>query len=103
MTINWSIDLGTLIQIAGFLGTIIYIAATVRLDTKNVKGDIGDIKVELRSLREVVTTQAAQTVRLDMLSKRIDKLDDDMRLLRSGEGFIFPLTGHRGPFGSNIP
>jgi hypothetical protein len=89
--ISWNIDLGALIQLAGFIGTIVYIAATVRGDVKAVKVDITDIKAELKALREVMMKQAEQSIRLDMLSQRIVQLDSDIRELRHGDGFVVPF------------
>lgn len=91
MVINWSIDLGSIVQLIGFIGTILVMVGVIKTDMRNVKEDITDIKVELKALRDVITTQAAQTVRMDSLSKRIDDLDTDIRELQHGEGFVFPL------------
>lgn len=86
---NWNIDLGSVIQIFGFAVTAIYVAGAVRSDMNNVKGNITDIKEELRELRKVMTVQEA-------LALRISRAEEDIRLMRKGEGFIFPLGGGGG-------
>lgn len=99
--INWTIDAGTILQIVAFGITVTVFIVSIKGNVSNMKDDITDIKTELKALREVLTTQATQTVRLDNQGKRLDRLEEDIRELRHGEGFVFPLGGGR-QFG-NVP
>jgi hypothetical protein len=58
------------------------------------KAEMGELKLEVRKLSDVLTTMAVTTTRVDNLAATITELRQLVNDLRRGEGFIFPLGAH---------
>lgn len=93
--IDWTINVGTLAQIGVIIGGIFAFVYSVKGDVAKVKDNISDIKEELKELRKVFTTQVDHDGRLTRAEADIRSLRDDIKELRHGEGFVFPLGGHK--------
>jgi ribosomal silencing factor RsfS len=78
MTIEWSLNLGTLVGILFAAAGFYFIT---RADLKALNDSMIDVKRNLEKLQDVITTQAVAT-------KRIERLEDDVRNLARGRGFI---------------
>lgn len=89
--IDWTFNVGTLIQIAVLVGGIFAFIYSVKGDVTTMKGNVTDIKEELKELRKVFTTQVDHDGRLSRVEKDIADLRADIKELRHGEGFVFPL------------
>lgn len=59
--------------------------ATLSATVTSLSTDIIDIKADLKKFGDVLVTMA-------VTSKRLDNLEEDVRDLKHGEGFIFPLN-----------
>lgn len=77
-------------QIVAIIGGGIYALATLRGTVTTLSTDIIDIKADLKKFGDVLVTMA-------VTSKRLDNLEEDVRDLKHGEGFIFPLNKRAPP------
>ena len=86
--IDTSISLGNILEIGsiiiGGLGAIF----TLRNTVTNLKNDMVDMKAELKKVGEVL-------IKLAVTDTRLTNLENDIRELKHGEGFIFPLGSVR--------
>lgn len=96
--IDWTLNIGNLIQIvviaAGGLTFLFAIRGQVTLlgaSLADMKADMTDVKEELKELREVFTTQVDHDGRLLRAEQDIRDLRSDIKEMRHGEGFVFPL------------
>lgn len=89
--IDWTLNVGTLVNIIVLAGGILIFVYSVKGDVSKVKENIGDIKEELKELRKVFTTQVDHDGRLARAEQDIRALRADIKELRHGEGFVFPL------------
>lgn len=77
-------DIGVALQILQIVVIVcggIFALATLRNTVKNLAVDIIDMKVELKKLGDVLVTLA-------VTSKRLDNVEQDIRDLKHGRGFI---------------
>jgi hypothetical protein len=93
--IDWTVNVGTIVQIVVILGGIIAFVYSVKGDVSAVKGNIADIKQELRELRKVLTTQVDHEGRLERCEQDVRELRADLKELRHGEGFVLPLVNRK--------
>ena len=91
IVIDWTISVGTIVQIAVIIGGIFAFVFAVKGDVAKVKENVTDIKSELKELRKVLTTQVDHDGRLKRVEDDIRELRNDIKELRHGEGFVFPL------------
>lgn len=89
--IDWTLNVGTLVNIIVLAGGILIFVYSVKGDVSKVKENIGDIKEELKELRKVFTTQVDHDGRLKRVEDDIRTLRAEIKELRHGEGFVFPL------------
>ena len=88
MVIDYSITVGNLVEIASIIGGGILVMITLRSDVANMKTEMKGIQAEVKKIGDVLITQADQ-------NRRILHLEEDLRELKHGEGFV------RGPRGIN--
>lgn len=93
--IDWTLNIGTLVQIGVVAGGIFAFIYSVKGDVSKVKENITDIKEELKELRKVFTTQVDHDGRLRRAEDDIRDLRSEIKELRHGEGFVLPLGGPR--------
>lgn len=86
MVIDYTITVGNLVEIASIIIGGILVMQTVRSDVKNMKTDVEGIQKEVKKIGDVLITQADQ-------NRRILHLEEDLRELKHGEGFV---RGTRG-------
>lgn len=91
--IDWTINVGSLVQVLVLIGGIFAFVYSVKGDVSQVKVNITDIKDELKELRKVLTTQVDHDGRLKRCEDDIRSLREDVKELRHGEGFVFPMKG----------
>ena len=70
-----------ILQIVVIVGGGFFALAALRSTVRNLVTDIVDIKIELKKLSDVVVTLA-------VTGKRLDRVEEDMRDMRHGRGFI---------------
>lgn len=85
MNIDYTITIGNI----GEVGTIviggIIALATMRNTIKNLKDDMIDMKTEIKKVGEVL-------IKMAVTDTRLNNLEADLRELKHGEGFVFPLV-----------
>lgn len=86
--IDWSVNLGNLIQIAAFLGGGLAMWMAQRSDIRILRHDVGYIEDRIHTLNEaftqlgqILTQVAVQDSRLNMIERGVDEL-------RHGQGFV---------------
>lgn len=67
--IEWSVSLGSILQIISMFGGGIMVLIAMRIDVRNIKEDLVDMKVELRKVGEILTNQAITNHRLQALEE----------------------------------
>lgn len=90
MNIDPTITVGNLIEIAAIIGGGLLALVTLRSTVNTLKNDMTDMKTEIKKVGEVL-------IQMAVTDTRLNNLEQDVRDLRHGEGFIFPLkTGKTG-------
>jgi hypothetical protein len=79
--IDYTINITSIIQLVAIIGGGMAALAVLRNTVGNIKGDITDMKSELRKVGEVLVTLA-------VTSKRLDNVEEDIRDMKNGRGFI---------------
>ncbi len=89
--IDWTFNVATIVQIfviaAGGLAFLFAMRGKLSLFEENIVG----IKEDLKELRKVITTQVDHDGRLRRLEDDLREMRKDIKELRHGEGFVFPL------------
>ncbi len=70
-----------ILQIVAIIGGGIFALATLRTTVGAIKTDVVDMKIELKKLGDIVVTLA-------VTSKRLDNVEDDIREMKRGRGFV---------------
>jgi hypothetical protein len=89
MVIDYTITIGNLIEIASIIGGGLMVLLTLRGDVATMKAEVGDIQVEIKKIGDVLINQADQ-------NRRIIHLEEDVRELRHGHGFVQTRHGVAG-------
>ena len=91
LVIDWTISVGSLLQVVAFLVTGVGAFFALRSDIKVLTNDVKNLQQEqielaktMREITTVMTTMAVQQVRLDRAEKTIDEM-------RHGQGFVNPM------------
>lgn len=86
ITIDYTISIGNLVEIGSILLGGLYALVTIRSNVGVLTTEVGDMQTEIKKISEVLINQADQ-------NRRIIHLEDDLRELRHGRGFV---QGERG-------
>ena len=88
MVIDYTITIGNIIEIGSIVGGGVLVLMTLKSDVSALKAgavtlrdELSDMQKELKQIGQVLITQAAQ-------NQRIMHLEEDLRALRRGEGWI---------------
>lgn len=83
-------------------GYAIYVRNESKLSSssEHLADEVGEMKIELKKLAEVVTVQAVQTSRLDNMSSWITSIERRVEDLRRGNGFVQGRAGIDGEYGT---
>jgi ethanolamine ammonia-lyase small subunit len=79
--IDYTVNVGHIIQILLIAGGGISALAVMRNILATLKADMTDMKMELRKLSDVLVVLA-------VTSKRLDNVEEDIRDMKNGRGFI---------------
>ncbi len=90
MVIDQTITVGNLIEISVIIAGGMAALVTLRGTVNNLKNDMTDMKAEIKKVGEVL-------IKMAVTDNRLNNLEQDMRELRHGEGFVFPLKTGRAP------
>lgn len=86
MVIDYTISIGNIIEIGSIISGGLLVLITLRGDVATMKVEVGEIQSEIKKIGDVLVNQADQ-------NRRIIHLEEDLRDLRHGRGFI---QGPRG-------
>lgn len=86
ITIDYSITAGNIIEIGSILIGGLYALATIKSNVGLLKTEVGEMQNEIKKITDILINQADQ-------NRRIIHLEDDLRELRHGRGFV---QGQRG-------
>ena len=84
--IEQTITIGNIIEIISICAGGLIVFITLRATVQNMQKDMAGMQQEIKKLAEVVTQMAVTNVRLT-------NLENDIRELRHGQGYIQPLAG----------
>jgi len=86
MVIDYTITLGNMIEIGSIVIGGLYALATIKSNVGLLKTEVGEMQIEIKKISDVLINQADQ-------NRRIIHLEEDVRELRHGRGFV---QGPRG-------
>jgi hypothetical protein len=78
--IDYTINVGAIIQILVIIGGGLSALIVMRNTVSNIKDDVVDMKSELKCGEALVT--------LAVTSKRLDHVEEDIREMKHGRGFV---------------
>ena len=81
VAIDFTITIGNIIEIGAILGGGGTVFVTLRNTVANMKDDVAAMQTEIKKLAEVITKMAVTDVRLT-------NVEQDIRELRHGRGFV---------------
>lgn len=93
MTVDWTISVGNIIQIAAILGGGLLVLVTLKNTVSILQRDVASIQTEIKKMGDILTKMAVAETRLDNTDTRLTNVERDIRDLRRGDGWIH---GHRG-------
>ncbi len=83
-----SIGVQTVIFLGGGYRMMIRTNAANEVRNEQLKTEVAGMKEELKTLAQVITTQAVQTTRLDNLTGILASVEKRVEDLRRGEGYL---------------
>jgi hypothetical protein len=86
MVIDYTITVGNMVEIGSIVIGGLYALATIKSNVGMLKTEVGSMQTEIKKISEVLINQADQ-------NRRIIHLEEDLRELRHGHGFV---QGERG-------
>lgn len=92
--IDYTITIGNIVEIAAIIGGGALFAISLRNDVSGLKKNTMAMQEEIKGLSAIVTKMAVAENRLDNADTRITNVEQDIRELRHGEGFV--RSGPRG-------
>ena len=93
MVIEQTITIGNIIEIVSIIAGGITVFVTLRNTVSNIKDDVIGMQLELKKLADIVTKMAVTDVRLT-------NVEQDIRELRHGRGFVQGERGLEREYGS---
>ena len=89
--IDWNFNVGTIVQIVVIAAGGIAFLVTMKGKLAIVEASIGGIKEDLKELRIVITKQVDHDGRISRCEQDIREIRSDIKEIRHGESFVFPL------------
>lgn len=84
--IEQTITIGNIVEISSILGGGLVVFITLKSTVTNLKEDVALLQIEIKKLSDVITRMAVTDIRLT-------NLEQDIRELRHGHGWITGPTG----------
>lgn len=75
MTLDWTLDIGAILTIIGFVGGGVVIFSMMRADLKHMINRLSAVEESISKLTDVLVKVAAQRERLDAHDHRLDRLE----------------------------
>jgi prefoldin subunit 5 len=79
--IDYTINLGAIIQIIVIVGGGLVAMISMKGTVDNIKSDMDEMKTDLKKVGDALVTLAVAT-------KRLDHVEEDIREMKHGRGFI---------------
>lgn len=95
MQIDWTISVGSIIQVLAIAGGGMLVLISMRNTVSVLQRDVASIQVEIKKMGDILTKMAVAETRLDNTDTRLTNVERDLRDLRHGQGFV------RGPAGDD--
>lgn len=89
--IDYTINIGHILQIVVIVGGGFSALIVMRASVSNLKEDMTDMKTEIKKVGEVLVTLAVTT-------KRLDNVEEDIRDMKHGRGFVRGRNGVEGEY-----
>lgn len=86
VTVDYTISAGNFLEIASIIIGGLYALATIKSNVGLLKTEVGEMQVEIKKIGAVLINQADQ-------NRRIIHLEEDVRELRHGRGFVHGPSG----------
>jgi archaellum component FlaC len=93
MVIDYTITAGNIIEIGSIIIGGLYALATIKSNVGMLKTEVSEMQSEIKKISEVLINQADQ-------NRRIIHLEEDVRELRHGRGFVQGPRGVDREYGS---
>lgn len=85
MVVDYTITVGNLIEIGSIVLGGLMVLVTLRSTVADLQTDVGDMKKEIKKVGDVL-------VQMAVTSTRLDNVEQDIRDLKHGRGFIQPRS-----------
>lgn len=85
-SVDYTITIGNIIEIAAFLGGGLFAFFTMRADINVIRNDVGYLQRSFERLSAILTQVAVQDARISMIEKDVDEM-------RHGQGYIQKSNG----------
>jgi hypothetical protein len=93
MVIDYTITIGNLVEIASIIGGGLLVLVKLNNNVVSLKVDVSAMQAEITKLGEVLIKMAVTDTRVAAADSRIANLEQDVREMRHGDGFV---KGPRG-------
>lgn len=84
--IDYTITMGNIIEVVAICLGGGAALVTLRNTVNNIKADMVDMKAEIKKVGDVL-------IKMAVTDTRLTNLEQDIRELKHGEGFVLPLRG----------
>lgn len=88
MVIEHTITTGNIVEIVSIIGGGATVFATLKNTVKNIAREVTEIQLEIKKLGDILIAQADIRGDLKVLNARVSAVEEDVRGLRKGEGWI---------------
>lgn len=99
MAIDWTVSIGSIIQVVGMIVGGLIVLVTLRNTVSELQKDVSNVQIELRKMGDILTKMAVAETRLDNTDTRLARVESEIRDLRRGVGWV---KGHHGVDGEYV-
>lgn len=93
LMIEQTITIGNIIEIASIIAGGITVFVTLKNTVANIKDEVKGMQTEIKKLGDILVAQADMRGEIKVLETRLLAVEQDIRELRHGDGFV---KGTRG-------
>lgn len=102
--IDYTITIGNIVEIGTIVGGGLYILVRQHGIIGFLSREVADMQNELKEIQTEIKTLTAVVTNTKLLEQRLDRAEEEIRLLRMGKGFIATeVSGEYSRFGKVIP
>lgn len=94
MGINWNISVGDIVLVLTMMGGVAAMFFGVKSDVRMVKHDLHSLNDKVSMMGEAWIRMGDVLTKVAVQDERLNRVEEDMRELRHGNGFVLskPLT-----------